>query len=92
VEKASQQEKKHTLSVLARGRASITGVVRVDSFDEHTVILETDCGEMTLEGEDLHVGALDIDRGEIEVTGRICAVVYSDAAPTRRGWRARLFG
>jgi sporulation protein YabP len=78
--------------VTARERAGITGVTRVDSFDEHCVILHTDCGEMTLEGEELHVGALDIGRGEIEVTGRICAIVYSDATPVRRGLRARLFG
>lgn len=91
-DKALQDSKKHTLSLLARAKASIAGVVQVDSFDEHCVILKTDCGEMTVEGEALHVGALDIDRGELEVTGHICAVYYSDAAPTKRSLRARLFG
>jgi sporulation protein YabP len=86
------QSKKHALSLTARERASITGVMQVDSFDERCVTLKTDCGEMIVEGEELHVGVLDIARGEIEITGRICAVCYSDAAPAKRGFRARLFG
>ncbi len=91
-DKALQESKKHTLSMIARTQASIAGVTQVDSFDEHCVILKTDCGEMTLEGEELHVGALDIDKGEIKITGRICAICYSDTAPAMRGLRARLFG
>ena len=86
------QSKKHALSLTARERASITGVMQVDSFDERMVTLKTDCGELTVEGEGLHVGALDIAKGEIEITGHICAVCYADAAPQKRGLRARLFG
>jgi len=91
-DKITQEAKKHTLSIIAREQVSITGVALVDSFDEHTVILKTDCGEMTVEGEELHVGALDIAKGEIEITGRICLIAYSDATPVKRSLRARLFG
>ena len=91
-DKDIQQSKKHTLSVLARGQASIAGVTEVESFDEHCVVVQTDCGEMTVEGEGLHVGALDIAKGEIEITGHIGAISYADATPAKRGLRARLFG
>ena len=91
-EKATQENKRHTLALQARAKASIAGVTQVDSFDEHLVVLRTDCGEMTVEGEGLHVGALDIAKGEIEITGRVCAIYYSDAAPAKRGLRARFFG
>ena len=91
-DKGIQESRKHTLSVTARGKASITGVTDVDSFDEHLVVLKTDCGEMSIEGEDLHVGALDIAKGEIEISGRIAAILYSDATPLKKGLRARLFG
>ena len=67
-------------------------VAKAQCFDEHLVVLRTDCGEMTVEGEALHVGALDIDKGEIEITGRISAVCYTDAAAPKRGLRARFFG
>ena len=91
-EKGTREGKKHALSVLARERAEIVGVIEVESFDEHCVILKTDCGEMTLEGEELRVGALDISKGELAVKGHISAVYYSDAAPAKRSLRARLFG
>ena len=91
-DKEAQQGKKHTVSVLARERATITGVTQADSFDEHCVILKTECGELSVEGEALHVGTLDIAKGEIEITGRISAICYNDATVTKRGLRARLFG
>ena len=92
MEKGNEQTKKHALSMSARARVSIFGVTEVESFDEQTVILMTDCGEMTVEGEGLHVGTLDIARGVVEVQGRISAVVYRDATTKKRGWRARLLG
>ncbi len=90
-QKGTTEEKKHTLSLTARAHASLTGVCDVQSFDERTVILKTDCGEMTVEGEDLRVGTLDVERGVVELSGRICALYYSDAAPAKKGLRARLF-
>ena len=92
VEKSGETAKKHTLSIGTRTHAEIAGVSDVESFDENTVILTTDCGRLTLEGEGLHIGTLDIARGVVEVSGRISAVYYSDQAPARRGIRAKLFG
>lgn len=91
-EREQNENKKHTLSLAARTRAEIEGVREVESFDEQSVILMTDCGELTLEGEGLHVGTLDMTRGVVAVDGRISAVYYSDGTPAKRGLRARLFG
>ncbi len=90
-QKTAGEEKKHTVSITARTSASLTGVCDVQSFDERCVILKTDCGEMTVEGEELRVGTLDVERGVVELTGRICALYYSDAAPQKKGLRGRLF-
>ena len=91
IEKSGETAKKHTLSASARAHAEIAGVGEVESFDENTVILLTDCGRMTVEGEGLRVGTLDIARGVVVLDGRIDAVYYSDQMPTRRGWRTKLF-
>ncbi len=91
-ENLNTEGKKHTLSLEARARVQITGVSDVQSFDEQSVVLMTDCGELTVEGEELHVSTLDIARGLVDVEGRICALCYGDAAPARKGLRARLFG
>lgn len=88
-QKTTAEEKKHTLALTARASASLTGVCDVQSFDEHLVVLKTDCGELTVEGEALRVGTLDVERGVVELTGRICALYYSDAAPLKKSLRAR---
>ena len=90
-EKTVGEQKKHALSLTARKRAEIFGVTEVESFDEYSVILVTDCGEMTVEGNGLRVGTLDIARGVVEVQGEIGSISYGDAAPQKRGLRARFF-
>ena len=91
-QRETAEGKKHTLCVTARARASLTGVCDVQSFDERVVILKTDCGEMTVEGEELRVGTLDVEKGVVELTGRISALYYSDGAPAKKGLRARFWG
>ena len=83
---------KHILTATARSRAVIGGVREVESFDEESVVLLTDCGELTLLGEDLHIGTLDIARGTVEVTGQIDSIFYGEGKAPRRGFFSRIFG
>ena len=41
------------------------------SFDETTVILETDQGILTLKGKGLHIGKLSLEQGEVELFAKI---------------------
>ena len=88
-EREVNEAKKHTLHIDTRLRAMIEGVREVESFDEQSVVLLTDCGEMTLEGDGLHVSTLDMARGVVAVDGRIDAVLYADNIPQRKGLRAK---
>ena len=90
-EKGIQEEKKHALSLTARHALCVFGVTEVESFDEESVLMKTDCGEMNVEGSDLHVGTLDIARGVVEITGLVCGIYYADGTAQKRGWRTRLF-
>ena len=85
-----QEQKKHTLHLEARRRLLLEGVTDVESFDEHAVELVTDCGRLTVEGEGLHIGTLDVARGTLAVQGEIGGIYYSSATPQKRGLRARL--
>jgi sporulation protein YabP len=87
-----RKDKLHTLSLTARSRVEITGVCEVESFDTQYVVLITDCGELTLEGEELHVGTLDISRGVVHVQGQIIALLYSDGTRAARKGRRRRLG
>lgn len=86
-ERELEQAKKHAVTLRARGYIHVTGVTDVESFDDRAVQLRTDCGDMTLEGEELHVTVLDTEKGTVELSGRINALYYQDGAPKKRGAR-----
>ncbi len=81
----------HCLSVEDRKKIAITGVKDVDSFDEQTITLVTDFGELSVKGAGLHIEKLSTDSGEMTVEGRIDALVYSDNAPAQNGFFSRVF-
>lgn len=84
----------HEISLKSRKRMSISGVREVISFDENAVDLRTVCGELSIEGEGLHIGVLDTERGIVTLEGASIdgAWYLRDEATKRKGilgkWRA----
>ncbi len=72
----------HNIVLEGRRKLSVSGVTDVDSFDENTVLLYTSMGELTVCGSDLHVNAVSVESGEMDVEGEIRSIVYGD--PDRR--------
>ena len=62
----------------------ITGVTDADSFDERSVRLFTECGELTIFGEELHVNEMNVETGSLTVEGSVTALIYGDRRITRR--------
>ena len=54
-------------------------------------MLTTSAGEVALMGAGLHIAQLNLEDGQLDVTGEISAIEYSDIAPKRerRGLFAR---
>lgn len=78
MEEKMRQGRKHVFSMENRERGLITGVNDVISFDLDKVLLETDYGMVTIKGDDLHVRRLSVEKGEVDIDGRIDAVEYSE--------------
>lgn len=68
----------HRLSLNGRKKALVTGVKDVLSFDANEVLLETDMGILMLRGDDLHVNRLSLEKGEVDIEGRVDSMNYSD--------------
>ncbi len=66
----------HSVLSQSRKNISVSGVRDVHSFDDKGVVLNTVCGNMAIEGEELRVTVLNLDNGRVEVEGRICGVFY----------------
>lgn len=71
----------HKLSFSNRRQGLITGVLDVLSFDEKLVTLRSQCGVLTLKGDEMHVKQLDLEKGELEMTGRVDQVIYTEDGP-----------
>ena len=72
--------KSHRIVFNARKNGTITGVVDVLSFDLSEILLETEQGMLMIKGDDLHVNRLTLDKGEVDIDGKIDSFTYSDVA------------
>lgn len=68
----------HKVTMLNRKNCSLNGINDVLSFDTSEILLETEQGMMMIKGEELHVNRLSLDKGEVDVDGRIDSILYSD--------------
>ena len=78
----------YTLMLDGRARAKLTGVTAVSCFNDREVVLETGEGEVALLGENLHIEQLNLDDGQLDVTGEIVGVEYSEATAEKGAARA----
>lgn len=82
----------HRLVLESRERLTVSGVEDVERFDETGIVMTTADGVLTITGEDLHIGQLSLDGGELHVDGRVDAISYEEPDMGRGGLLRRLFG
>ncbi len=70
--------KSHKVLLINRQSGAFSGVVDVLSFDVAEILLETELGMLLIKGHDLHVNRLSLEKGEIDIEGRIDSMTYSD--------------
>ena len=68
----------HKLMLTDRRTCTISGVNDVLSFDVNEILLETEQGMLMIKGSELHVSRLSLDKGEVDVDGRIDSFTYSE--------------
>ncbi len=84
----------HSVSIVERKNILITGVKKVDSFDNEEFLVETIMGYLVLKGEDLELVKLDTLQGSVTIKGFIKSFDYIDDTPKKEkegGIIARLF-
>jgi sporulation protein YabP len=71
-------QKLHKVTISNRRSGVLSGIVDVLSFDVGEILLETQQGMLMIKGNDLHVKRLSLEKGEVDVEGRIDSLAYSD--------------
>ena len=80
MEELSGNTRIHKVSMTNRRNCTINGVKDVLSFDIHEILLETEQGMLMIKGDELHVSRLTLEKGEVDIDGRIDSFTYSDVA------------
>ena len=70
--------KAHKVLLANRKSANFSGVLDVLSFDVNEILLETEMGMLMIRGIDLHVNRLTLEKGEVDLSGQIDSIQYSD--------------
>ena len=90
-----QESVAHKLVLAGRKTLALTGVKEVISFDAKEVILDTVQGVLLLRGDGMNVTRLLVEKGEVDLEGRIDSLVYTERGKSSKRSEPltkRLFG
>ena len=87
----NQTRPSHKVYIHNRRGMKLSGVNEVVSFDAQEVLLETEQGMLMVKGMDLHVNRLNLEKGEVDLSGNIDSVAYSEAGSRGKNGES-LFG
>ena len=73
-------KKPHKLMLTNRRTCTVSGVNDALSFDVNEILLETEQGMLMIKGNELHVSRLSLDKGEVDIDGKIDSLTYSESA------------
>ncbi len=71
------EDKRSNLLLENRKKLTINGVVEVINFNENQILLNTDVGMMIIKGQQLKMNKLDVQNGDVVISGKIDAFVYT---------------
>jgi len=80
---AKIEDENSNLVLENRKKLSITGVNEVISFNDQAIILTTNLGSLTLKGKNLKMNKLDVQNGDVMITGKINSFEYSEKENTK---------
>ena len=78
MEERTASKSGHKMVLSNRKNGVLNGVIDVLSFDVGEILLETELGMLMIKGSDLQVSRLTLEKGEVDIEGRIDSLVYSD--------------
>ena len=68
----------HSINILERKNILVTGVKKIESFDDEEFLMETVMGFLVLKGEGLELLKLDTLQGNVSIKGLLKSFAYVD--------------
>lgn len=67
----------HGVSIAERKNILVTGVKRIDSFDNEEFLMDTTLGFLVIKGSELEIIKLDTYQGNVSIKGNVDSLSYS---------------
>ena len=87
-----QASRQHRVILTNRGTCALNGISDILSFDVNEILLETEMGMLMIRGIDLHVNRLTLEKGEVDLSGKIDSIQYSDVSKGKGSRGSRCWG
>lgn len=84
-------EKSGALVLENRKTLKISGVNDVENFEDYSVTIKSELGDLTVSGSDLHINKLDVESGEMILEGKIDSLLYNEPEQKQTGFFSRVF-
>ena len=81
----------HNITINERKNIVISGVKKIDSFDNEEFLLETSMGNLIIKGSELEIIKLDTYQGSVSIKGLVNSINYTDNLKKEEGIFSKLF-
>ena len=66
----------HSISIAERKSIILTGVKKIESFDNEEFLMETTLGYLVIKGSELEIIKLDTYQGNVSIKGKVDGMSY----------------
>lgn len=70
----------HSITISERKSILLSGVKKIESFDNEEFLMETIMGYVIIKGADLEIIKLDTYQGNVSIKGKINSLTYMESA------------
>ena len=78
MDKDTIQNYNHSITIVERKSILVTGVKKIESFDDEEFLMETVMGYLVLKGSDMELLKLDTLQGNVSIKGLLKSFSYVD--------------
>ncbi len=68
----------HNITLYERKNINLTGIKKLNSFDDTEFFIDSVLGSILIKGEELELINLDTHTGKLSIKGRIDSIIYLD--------------
>lgn len=87
-----QASRQHRVILTNRGTCALNGISDILSFDVNEILLETEMGMLMIRGDRSACEPADSGKGEVDLSGKIDSIQYSDVNKDKDPRGSRCWG